>query len=132
MGTDFTTHGKHHSLWSEPPGLVRLNLTSVSGYLTFSPPHVYLEYNDYFVPVSVTVGAVENWIDQGSSYLDQIQINVSSTDSCLDQGLRSLPCGQYPAYNDIRVQRIVVNVTDNDVAGISITKWAQRPRILVT
>ena len=124
-----TTRNFEVSLNSEPPGRVQLNFSSVSGHLVFSQSYVRFNYTDYSIPVRVTVGAIDDSIDQGRYYLDQIQMNVSSTDSCLAESLRDQPCGQYPAYDGVLVQRVEVNITDNDVAGIVITKWKQKPRL---
>jgi hypothetical protein len=124
-----TTSSFEVSLVTEPLGIVYVNFTSL-GNTAMRPAMIEFDYTNFDSPQTVTVSAVNDWIDQGDWFTDHIDLNFTSTDECLEAENRSLPCGQYVPYDrfdgvnsaDGKSLRMDVNVTDDDTAGVAVTR----------
>jgi len=91
-------------LSSEPSNLVNVSCQSGYGMITISPLFLEFDSFDWFLPQMVSIHSLDDFVDRGSNYSDQLSLSVSSKDT---------------NYHGIH-SKIVVEIYDDDIAGLQV------------
>jgi len=109
-------------LGTEPLSSVVISFASKFGALSFSPSTVVFDHTTWNANVSVSVQAVDDDVDQGSSHGDVILVRVLTEDSLFDCLEADRPhCGLAAKYKNFFVPSLNATVVDDDVAGVAVS-----------
>jgi len=111
-------------LTSVPVSPVTLTFGSSGGGVRCVPASVTFDHESFSTARTVAVRAVDDAVAQASSpRADAITVAVASADSVgiCARSSRTDPCGQAARYSGFTVEPLVVEVADDDVAGVVVT-----------
>lgn len=94
-------------LATQPVADVTVTPATAGGQVTMSPPSLTFTPANWSSPQTVTVTAVNDAVDEASPHTATITHAASSADT---------------NYNGISVASVVVSITDNDTAGVTLTQ----------
>jgi hypothetical protein len=109
------------ALTEEPLSLVILKFSSRNGTIALTPSELAFDFTNFTRDQTILVVAVNDNVDEGTSYSDVIETLVWSEDSFTECDMEErTTCGQAAKYSNFSVASQRVLVQDDDEAGVMI------------